>query len=437
MFAWLSSKVPVYASAFFPGTWPIRKDSFDHLTQRGIELSEGPSADNAHWSLHLCHPVWGEADLIALRNFPMPPHTLIECDSHLIPDEVEEIKSCGSGVSLYVQSSKGHILRDRKNALCFLNAILGDDGVAVLDHVGQKFWSRTALQLETAHPADLDVEGIFTYHATSREGVESVEWLHTHGLGEIGFFDFDVLRPDGDLLGIGQDLLRCIAFGILEGRLQTGGTYEPIRGKPTIRAVKVPEFMAKGSAGDRALRADVPEDHTEKRVVLCDGPSSFVGKLFGGKPAPSRLLSDPFDPRVLIQFSDEATAQMSERAKATFLLFTEVAEELREFECSAMVKLSYQIDSGEAGQNEHLWFEYHGLKEGQIDGTLGNAPFRIARMKEGQRDVHSVDRLTDWGIFTPGGLISPRSTKPLRFIRQHKDELRVAFEEDKKHSASG
>ena len=45
----------------------MRKDGFAFLSGHGVELSDGPDSENAHWSLNLRHPSWGEATLVSFR----------------------------------------------------------------------------------------------------------------------------------------------------------------------------------------------------------------------------------------------------------------------------------------------------------------------------------------------------------------------------------
>jgi hypothetical protein len=59
-----------------------------------------------------------------------------------------------------------------------------------------------------------------------------------------------------------------------------------------------------------------------------------------------------------------------------------------------------------------------------VDATLVNAPFHIARLREGERGRHPLDLLSDWTIMTPFGAVTPRQSKTLRFIREHRDRLR-------------
>jgi hypothetical protein len=429
MFAWLQKSVTFAGSALFRGNLPLRKENFDHLRALGIEIREHPPGENFIWSLELNHPQWGQANLFNTRNAPLPPHTLIDWDPELTPDEAQEIKSCGTAVQFVMQSNKNNILRDRKYALHYLNAILGEEGFAAMDHVAQKIWPRGALEIETAHDADLDIDGIMTYHWVTWE--DRPCWLHSHGLGEIGFFDFDILNPSEDLQSNAHDVLRCIAFKSLEGELKPGSTFAPLTSQE-IRAVSADDFMAKAAAEHRAVREGAELDHREARVVLCDASAGVIRSLFGNKPHPSRLLSTPYDESQLIHFSTAATELLATRAKATFDFFTRLAAELAEFESTPLVKLGYPTDNAEdESDREHMWFEFHGRSGDQLDATLLNQPFHIARMKEGQRGLHSPDLLTDWAIFTPAGKVTPAFSRPLRFIRRNADRVREAMKESK------
>ncbi len=71
-----------------------------------------------------------------------------------------------------------------------------------------------------------------------------------------------------------------------------------------------------------------------------------------------------------------------------------------------------------------MWFTIHGFEGDSIDATLESSPFHIDRMKQGDRGLHAVDRLTEWSIMSPFGRITPDSLSPLRRIREDKDGFR-------------
>ena len=432
MIPWLQRSIHFSGSALFRGTWPLRKENFEHLRALGIDIADGEQKPGWHWSLNLKHPAWGEATLVSARDVSLPPHALIEWDAQLIPNEVEEIKSCATTVQLYSESRKNNVLRDRKSALHFLNAILGEEGLAAMDHIGQKIWSRDALSIENAHSADLDVDGIMTYHWVSED--DSVPWLHSHGLGEIGFYDFDILNPSPDLRGHAYDLLRCIAFNSVEGNVQPGSTFRPLS-STEIRCMAAEEFMEKASPQHAELRHDSEGHHDEKRVVLCDPAGGLLKTFFGGRPYPSRALSAPYPENSLIGFSSTATELMAQRARASFPFFMTLAGEMAAlardipgFQSSLLIKLGYKTDQAKDDTDrEHMWFEYHGMNGDRIDATLLNQPFNISSMKEGQRKLHKIEVLTDWTVFTPAGKITPSFNRALRFIRRNTDRLREAL----------
>jgi hypothetical protein len=418
MFSWLEKEIPIAASVFFRGTWPCTRESFSALRNRGIEIKEGDSSsENAIWTLELSHPVWGEATLFCLREMPMPPEVLIDCDAELTPLEKKEVKACGTSVSLMVKSSRKHLLRDRKHALFFMNAVLGEEGVAALDHISQKFWSRGALEAEASQGADADVTSLFCSHLVTGPEKSSPRWFHTHGLAEIGLFDFDILNPADSVLHTGVDLVRAVAMGILEGNIKKGQTFELLSVGGPMRAVPAREFNAKAPAKWVALREDPSGQHSDDRVVVCDGPrAGLFGKL-RAEIAPAKFLMGEIPDNGLLHLSAEDSQRAAERARATYGLFRQVCEELKRWEMPSLVKIGYLVD-GSAADKEFLWFQVHEARDHEVDATLLNAPFRIARLKEGDRAVHAVESLSDWQIMTPVGSISPRQTTPLRFLRE-------------------
>jgi hypothetical protein len=199
-----------------------------------------------------------------------------------------------------------------------------------------------------------------------------------------------------------------------------------------VRCVGASEFMTKAPAADRTLREDSGTDHTENRVVLCDAREGLLSSLMGSKPRAAKALSGEYDESNLIQFSTSATELMSLRARASFDFFIKLVDEMSAlskevpgFQGTPVVKLGYRTDGAkDDSDREHMWFEFHGMSGNQIDATLLNQPFNIARLKEGDRRLHALDLLTDWSIFAP---ITPSNSRPLRFIRKNQDRLREAL----------
>ena len=62
---------------------------------------------------------------------------------------------------------------------------------------------------------------------------------------------------------------------------------------------------------------------------------------------------------------------------------------------------------------EHLWFDVESATNKSVDGTLLNRPFRIARLRQGQRATLDLKLLTDWTIQSPRGHYTPESVLQL------------------------
>jgi hypothetical protein len=74
--------------------------------------------------------------------------------ARLTDGERRAVEGCRHAVSVAAEARTGNILRDRKDFLRFLRALMGAEGVAALDHAARSFWSRPALDDELAHDAD-------------------------------------------------------------------------------------------------------------------------------------------------------------------------------------------------------------------------------------------------------------------------------------------
>src|SRR5205814_9185336 len=128
-----------------------------------------------------------------------------------------------------------------------------------------------ALDDGLCHGAGLGFESLSALHdVTGDDEEDEVVWVPSHGLAEIGLFDFDVLRPSEDLLARGRDALRAIAFAILEGEARRNRTFGLLRPAGAVRFVDVREFRRRGDRAANELRAGGDEEHNRDRVVLCE-----------------------------------------------------------------------------------------------------------------------------------------------------------------------
>lgn len=423
---WRKKSILCAGSVLFRGSIPPRPDDFQHLTRQGITVRALEHGNDVHWQLALAHPRYGNATLFCMREAGRPPKVLLDWARELVPSEKELAATGESRVILHMEASAGDLLRDRKNLLWFLRQIMADDGVVAVDHLSTRFWSRGALDDELCHDGDLDIESLFAVHIVTEDG-ERASWLHTHGLAGLGVFDFDILNPCSDLLGIGgTDVLRAIAFAIFEGGPQMIGKTFPLQSNGgMVRFVDAHTFDRRAAAAYRKIRDDPDGTHTENRAVVCDPPGRLLGRWLD-RPTPARRLSAQLGDQFMASFSTAASQLMAQRARQTYSLFRNLRDELAEFGLPAIVKLRYGEDeAGESG--EHMWFEVHELHDDKIDATLLSRPFYV-NMSKGDRGLHPLERITDWSILTPAGLITPRNTTLARMVRENRDELLAAMQ---------
>jgi hypothetical protein len=243
-----------------------------------------------------------------------------------------------------------------------------------------------------------------------------------------------VLEPSRDLAGHAHELIRGLAFAVVEGRLlPSGEPHQVCEGAP-VRAVAARDFLDSAPADQWRHYRESNTEHVAGHAVLCD--PAAVGGVFSrllrrDRPRPSGFLQGPFAEEMLVRFSSSATDLMAGRAVRMLPVLRECAAEFAEFRFGVLVKLGYTVDGGAPDNREHLWFHVHAFGADSVDATLINSPFRIARMKNGARAEHSLALLSDWAIFTPFGRIDPRQTRVLRFVRENKSNLHELIKAEK------
>lgn len=400
------------ASLLFRGGLSAPAEAFAPLQAQGIEVRELSPPDGCRWSLSLTHPDWGMALLSAPRESVLPDAEILGIQRGLDDEERRRILDAGHELRLLVDASRKHVLRDRKLLLRWARLMMGDAGVGLMDTTSQLFWSIARLDEELAHDADLDISAVFCLHAVGDAEGRSCEWLHSHGLAEIGAFDFDILRPSEAVMHVAEDVSRALAFAIVEGELrESQERFGLLWPGGDIRMVPVAEFQAKAPRSERDVRD--AEDHDARRAVVCE-PAGLVSRLFGTSVRASRFLSGPLPDNSVFSFSSEASQLMATRARQTVGMLGALREEFARLELPALLKLGYETT---AGGTEHLWFELHELGDGKADLTLVNAPHDVPHLNEGMRGWHDLGRLTDWTMLSPVGSITPRDVFPARIIR--------------------
>lgn len=424
---WSKKQLVCSGSVLYRGGIVPRADNYAYLADLGVDLGGAEPAPGAHWRLSARHSEWGAAEIVCLRDAPLPPAIVIDHDPRLCPAERDLVKSAGSSVQVTMQAVDGNVLRGRKQLLRYLRAVMADDGVAAVDHTAQAFWSRANLDDELSHDAELDILSLFTVHAL--EGNDGAcFWMHTHGLTEIGHYDFDVLAPSADFARgpSAWDVIRALAFAVVEGAAEWDGKpFAVAGGLDEVRFVPARRFLSEQRAAFSEWAAAVDEAHLDHHAVCCEPGAKRFG-LFSKKARPLAWLSGPLGDDVPIHFSDAASELMARRATATWSLFGAAVAEFAALGLTSLVKLRYESTYGSA---EHLWFSVDGWKPDGVDATLLNEPFGEIGFSAGDRRTHELARLSDWMLITPFGSASPRSTHVVRRVRERRAELETLLRE--------
>lgn len=416
-------KDPCAGTVLFRGSPAPRPEHMTYLDRAGISLGP-PGGESSGWSLDATHPTWGAAKVLAL-DMPLPSSSAASMQPHLTDEDIGAFESAGHSLQV-VAPPEGGALRDRKRLLWYLRQVMSDDGLIALDHQSQLVWTRAALDDELTHEADVDVESLYSIHAVyqPRPGAgedeeHDVYWVHTHGLGELGALDLDILRPSADAMGAISDALRCLAFAVLEGEVSEGARFEFAHPGGIARFVGAGAFDRSCIPHCRGIRD--AEDHTERRLVLCEPRRGLLSRLGGAGHRPCKFFTRPIGENAIFRFSRSASDLMAARARATVGVFAGLVEELADMPAAPLVKLGCPV-RGEEGA-EHLWFEAHGVRGDRVDATLVNQPYGDVGHTLGERAEHALDLLSDWAISTPVGQISPRTLAPARLLRERREEI--------------
>ncbi len=408
-----------FGPLLFPFDLPPRPENFDF---RAFTVTRLDDSADFHWRLRLQNADLGEAEVGCLRNPPPFPSILIEQDARLSPAERAQALKGRSQVTAQLKVEGERPLRERKRLLELLRLLMAYDGSVALDHISQALWSKASLEEECSHCADLDILALFTVHAVAEPGHPS-PWMHTHGLQELGFSDFDLLDPNPDICRI-WDLVRALAFAVVEGALKAGGpSLSLVQGAPPVRLVESSEFRARAAEKFLAWKELLDEDHVTGHAIVCDPPPRGLRALFSNRPRPWTFLSRSFDDTTVIAFSSGASDLMSQRARETWPLLRSIREEFEDLSFPTLVKVRYDGPS----MPEHLWFEVNALEADSVEATLVNEPWQELGISCGDRRLRKLEQVSDWMFLTPAGPITP-----LRTLRERRPELEAALQAPRK-----
>lgn len=342
----------------------------------------------------------------------------------LTDDEKQSIQSARSGLVVTIDPGQGPVLQTRKRALGALRAVMNNHALAAMSEHSFRVWSPTAIDEELMTDADLDVEAMYAIHAVTADD-QSAYWIHSHGLGALGGFDVDLLRPCPNARHGAATIIRALAYFIIDEQIVVDQPAFPLTMPGgVVRLVQAAEFDREADEQWSSLRDLRNPEHVENRAVVCEPEPERKRSLLKRRPPrpePSRWIRETAPEHFAVNFGRFASKCMSKRARETFPLLRQVAAEFADLGLPILAKIGYPTDSGDS--DEHLWFEVHAVHEDALDATLINQPYHVSALKQGDRARHPAGQLTEWQIQTPVGSISPSHFAPIRTIRDHRPEI--------------
>jgi hypothetical protein len=436
----------LYAAELPPSPAEVRR----RLGSGAYRWQALPPGPRGSWGFRVEHPEWGPACIAGMPEVPALPSSSVEFCSRLLPEEKAHARAARSVLAVIASERAGHAAQDRKFLLRFLELLLDPSSphATGYDCRANKLWSADALREELEHDADLDIDALLELHGTSDVlpatrprtdgrglGLEGprVDWLHSHGLAELGAYDFEILRPSPQLLGASFELVRGIAHRLLHGTLDPHAPRQTLFVPDgAIALVEAARFDAEGPLEERALRVRLPHGDPHdgpRRLVVCD-------PLVAADPQAQRTSSWPIRasralrriPRegAVIDFPPQVTALLAERAQKTVPALRAIAEELAEVTMPPLLQVFCPIDpSVPDTAHEILHFELIDFTSDEtFEAELLQNPARTSALARGRRISIGIEDLANWSIATPIGPITPYDRTAARMLRRHLPSMR-------------
>ena len=249
-----------------------------------------------------------------------------------------------------------------------------------------------------ALPPSLDY--LYTIHAVYDDDKDpnKVEyWFHTHGLYRVGSIELEIVGVEDSNAAYGALLNTCAKMFIERGVPEAGFKFNPAYNtyvcwfpwQEALKKLNIADDVT-GSAKDR----NDGVHNTPSGILLAVDADGNYHSLDYYK---NELTDNP-----MFMMSYFETSLMREAAFEKLEYFLELLNKNKgDDKTSFLVKLGYGETEENPNDLEHLWFDVHDFtNDGYFDATLINEPYKDLGMHEGDRGMHSIERLTDWEIYT-------------------------------------
>ena len=245
---------------------------------------------------------------------------------------------------------------------------------------------------------------IDTYRYLNPNKVEY--WFHTHGLYRVGSIELEIVGVEDSNASYGALLNTCAKMFIERGVPEAGFKFNPAYNvyvcwfpwQEALKKLNIADDVS-GSAKDRN---DGVHNTPSGILLAVDNDGNYHSLDYYKK----ELTDNP-----MFMMSYFETSLMREAAFEKLEYFLELLNKNKGDEkTSFLVKLGYGETEENPNDLEHLWFDVHDFTDdGYFDATLINEPYKDLGMHEGDRGMHSIERLTDWTIYSEEGEYNSRN----------------------------
>ena len=292
-------------------------------------------------------------------------------------------------------------LTDYQRQLQLLNSLVSDASI-FLDMSCYTAHSGDWLAYTSTFALPPSLDYLYTIHAVYDDDKDpsKVEyWFHTHGLYRVGCIELEIVGVEDSQASYGALLSTCaklfIERGVPEAEFKFNPAYNTyvcwLPWQEALKKLNIADDVS-GSAKDRN---DGVHNTPSGILVAVDKEGNYHSLDYYKK----ELTDNP-----MFMMSNFETSLMREAAFEKighFLQLIEENKDKKDENTSFLVKLGYGETEENPNDLEHLWFDVHDFtNDGYFDATLINEPYKDLGMHEGDRGMHSIERLTDWAVYT-------------------------------------
>lgn len=327
---------------------------------------------------------------------------------HFFPDiDIDTVQKAGYGLEVDMEFGEDS-LASYHAQLKIVTALM-PDAVAILDASSEKILSGKWAKLAAESKVPPAPRYIYTVQAVSDE--EDRVWLHSHGLNRCGIPELEILNSTKDTYQSHYNIIETMAGRLfeLEEPLEMGEPFylarvtEEIPMFTTIvpwqEAVEhYPEDMLGG-------KLDREKSHNEDTcgIFVYASPEDLENRKYSPVSVFDEFLQD--NPMYMI--SNKETDRMRNLAAERMNYMLDAA---KNEENVIILKIGLEMDEEfreDDTELEHIWFELLEVKDGKVRCKLTQEPYFVKNMHEGSEGIYTLDKITDWLIYTKERRISP------------------------------